>query len=317
MVRTILRIALVAFLAAATPQLRAQEVTASARVDSSAITIGVWLRVTLELRSRGTVTVLRPEFTDSLRGLEVVGRETPPVTQENGETIARTVLTVTAFDSGRYEFPAVRVPYTVGSDTTPRYASTGPIAIVVHGVVVDTAQAIKDIKPPLSLPLTFLEVLPYLVGALLVAALVWLFFYIRKKRRRGESILPAAPPRPAHEIAFEEIAALESESLWQRGMVKEFHSRVTGIVRQYIEDRFQVRALEQTSDEVLSADAIRALAPEATDHLRAMLLRADLVKFAKHQPMRDEHEASLASAKLFVERTMVRAAEPPPTGEAS
>jgi hypothetical protein len=284
----------------------AQEVTASARVDSNAITIGDWLTITLEIRSRGELTLERPMLPDSIPGLELVRMETPAPAQSNGETIVKALVTVTSFDSGSYVFPAVRVPYTVAGDTARRFASTTPVAILVHGVAVDTSQAIKDIKPPLGLPLTFLEMLPYILGVLALAGIIWLILYIRKKRKKGESILPVAPPRPPHEIALEGLAALEAEQLWQRGMVKEFHSRVTGIVRAYIEERFAVRALEQTSDEILEAGAIRALPAETTGHLRGMLLRADLVKFAKYQPERDEHEKSLASAHAFVAQTAAR-----------
>jgi hypothetical protein len=295
----------------------AQELTVSARVDSNAITIGDWLTITFEARYRGEVAIQHPELPDSIPGLEVVRQEAPAPTQENGETIARALVTVTAFDSGSFVFPAIRVPSTLPGDTARHVATTTPVAILVHGVAVDTSQAIKDIKPPLGLPLTFLEILPYLLGVLALAGVIWLILYIRKKRKKGESILPVAPPRPPHEIAMEALAALEAEQLWQRGMVKEFHSRVTGIVRAYIEERFRVRALEQTSDEILEAGAIRALPPETGAHLRGMLVRADLVKFAKYQPQRDEHDASLVSAKAFVAETTALAepapAEPAPS----
>lgn len=303
--RTWMLAALLCASAAGVPA-RAQEVRASARVDSNAITIGDWLNVTLEVTAPGGVTLLQPEIPDTIPGIELVRQENPAPDSKGGETVVRTVLTVTAFDSGRYEFPAVKIPYTRDGDTSRRVAATLPIAIIVHGIPVDTSQAIKDIKPPMSLPLTFMEVLPYLLGALLLAALVWLFFYIRRKRKKGESLIPAAPPRPAYEIALEELTALEADQLWQRGKVKEFHSRVTEIVRAYIEDRFRVRALEQTSEEILAADAMKILPGETASHLKTMLVRADLVKFAKFQPEREEHDASLASAKAFVDATADR-----------
>ena len=63
-------------------------------------------------------------------------------------------------------------------------------------------------------------------------------------------------------------------------------------------------ALEQTSEEVLSSPTIGALPKETTAHLRSMLLRADLVKFAKYEPQKEEHDASFVSAKAFVEATV-------------
>ena len=290
----------------------AQTVTATAKVDSSTITVGDWLKITFEVLHPGNVVLGTAELPDSIPGFDMVKREMSPPSQQGDQTLEHGVLTVTAFDSGSFQFPSMRFPYTVGADTARRYASTQAITILVHGVAVDTSLAIKDIKPPLSLPMTFMEMLPYILGALLLAGLVWLFFYIRRKRKRGESIIPAAPPRPAHEVALEQLTALEAEHLWQRGMVKEFHSRVTEVVRQYVERRFGVMALEQTSDEVLASATILALPKETTAHLRSMLIRADLVKFAKFDPPKEEHEASIASAKAFVESTVERA-EPPAT----
>ncbi len=296
----------------------AQTVTAVAKVDTNTITVGDWLNVSIEVLHPGNVVLGAPELPDSIPGFDLVKRGTAPsAAQNDGGTLERTLLTVTAFDSGSFQFPAVRIPYMVGADTARKYAATQPFSVLVHGVAVDTSLAIKDIKPPLSLPLSFMEILPYLLGVLLVAGLVWLFLYIRKKRKRGESIIPVAPPRPPHELALEQLNALEADHLWQRGKIKEFHSRVTEIVRAYIELRFHVMALEQTSDEVLSSSTIAELPKETTAHLRTMLVRADLVKFAKFEPPKEEHDASIASAKTFVESTIEReepkAPEPQPT----
>lgn len=294
---------------------RAQEVTATARVDSNAITIGDWLSVAVEVLHPENVTLGAPVLPDSIAGFELVKRESSPPAASGGRVLDRTILTVTAFDSGSYVFPPVEIPYTVAGDSTRRVAATGPIAVIVRGIAVDTTFGIKDIKPPLSLPLTFWEILPYLLGALAAAGIVWLILYIRRKRKRGESILPAPPPRPPHEIALEGLAALEADHLWQRGMIKEFHSRVTEIVRSYIELRFSVMALEQTSDEILSAGPIASLPKESSSALRTMLVRADLVKFAKYLPPAEEHDASLASAKAFVESTIARETAAVPASE--
>jgi hypothetical protein len=304
--------ALAAALCASGPAARAQDaVRATAKVDSNAITVGDWLTITIEVTTPGGVTLLKPELPDTIPGIELVRQEQPAPVTKDGATVVRSLLTVTAFDSGSYEFPAVKIPYTLAGDSARHVAATLPIQLTVHGIAVDTSQAIKDIKPPLSLPLTFLEILPYLLGAVLLAGLVWLAVYVIRKRKKGESIIPAPPPRPAHEVAMEELTALEADQLWQQGKVKEFHSRVTEIVRAYIEDRFRVRALEQTSDEILDAGAIRALPAEPASHLRSILVRADLVKFAKFQPAREEHDASLASAKAFVGQTAPRVVAEP------
>lgn len=187
---------------------------------------------------------------------------------------------------------------------------TSPIAIFVHTVGVDTSKDIKDIKPPVSLPISFAELLPYILGVLGIGGAGWLIYYILKKRRRGESILPEPPPRPAHELAFEALRALEAEKLWQRGLVKEYHSKLTDIIRTYVERRYGVLAMEMITDEILSSLPVARLDNELKRELRDTLLLADLVKFAKFQPPTEEHERSMRSAYGFVEATRHIAPQP-------
>lgn len=288
----------------------AEDIRATARVDSNHILIGDWLRLTFEVQHSAGVTAGLPFFPDSLEGFVVVHRDSPAVTQSEGNVLQTLALTITAFDSGMHIIPAFSIPYMVGGDTAKRFTSTSPIPIVVHGIQVDTSKEIKDIKPPLSVPITLADLLPYLIAIVVIAGLVWLVLYIRKKRQRGERLLPEAPPRPAHEVALEELRALESEHLWQRGKVKEYHSQLTDIIRTYIERRFATMAMEMTTDEILHTNAIAALDAETVAMLKEILVRADLVKFAKFMPAPQEHETSYAHAVAFVHATVPARVEP-------
>lgn len=288
----------------------AQDIHVTARVDSNTILIGDWLNIYIEVERPGNISIGQPQFPDSLEGFEVVKMDPPSTTPSNDRFVDKAILTVTAFDSGMHIFPSVIIPYRVNGDTALHTVLTTPIPVTVYGIMVDTTLGIKDIKPPLSLPLTFAEMLPYIIGVILLGVIGWLVYYIMRKRKKGESIIPQAPPRPAHEVALESLRTVESEHLWQRGKVKEYHSSVTEIIRQYIERRFAVMALEQTSEEILSSDQISALGTEPRSDLKTMLVRADLVKFAKFQPTPQENEASYASAVSFVQSTIEKAPEP-------
>jgi hypothetical protein len=103
---------------------------------------------------------------------------------------------------------------------------------------------------------------------------------------------------------LEALRKLEAEKLWQQGRVKEYHSRVSDIVRTYIEQTMSINAMEMTTDAILSACEIKALNQRNTDELQELLERADLVKFAKFQPLANEHEASMKNAVSFVESTI-------------
>ena len=283
--------------------LLAQEIRVTAKVDSNNITIGDWLKVHLEVEHPANVTVAWPRLADSLQGLEIIQRG-EHLTQQSGPNVLESAsVTVTAYDSGTFVIPPLPFQYSTPGDTSEKTAETSPILITVHGIPVDTTKDIRDIKPPLSMSITFSEILPYLIAVVAITCLVWLLYYVRLKRKRGESLLPEAPRRPAHEVALEALRSLESERLCQRAKVKEYHSQLTDIVRLYIERRFNVMAMELTTDEILSAWQIGDLERDPKEELKEILIRADLVKFAKFQPLAEENESSMALAVSFVETT--------------
>ena len=110
--------------------------------------------------------------------------------------------------------------------------------------------------------------------------------------------------RPADEVALEKLDIIREQKIWQSGRVKEYHTELTDVVREYIVRRFEVSSVEQTSDETLRA--MRLLLNEKKElfeQLRKMLTLADLVKFAKWTTTPDENEQSLRSAYTFVKET--------------
>ena len=149
-----------------------------------------------------------------------------------------------------------------------------------------------------------LLLLPYLIAIVIIIGLgILLYYYMRKKRLKEMGIFEEIPSRPAHKVALEALRALESEHLWQRGKVKEYYSMLTDIVRTYIERRFEVKAMEITTDEIMSAPEIMEIEKPPKENLQEILVRADLVKFAKFQPLPEENEKSLSLAISFVEST--------------
>ena len=290
--------------------LQSQEVRAVAGLDSNHILIGDWLRLHLDVQHPNNTVVAFPNLPDSINGIEIVKREQPKRSQ-SGDTISESVtFIITAFDSGMHVVPPIPVQYTVNGDTAKKYVQTSPQVFVVGTIAIDTSKEIKDIKPPLAVGISFAEILPYLIALVILAGIVWLILYIRKKRRRDEPLIPEAPKLPANVVALEALRILDAERVWQRGLVKDYYSQLTDILRMYMERRFTVAAMEMTSDEILSSPAVAALPKEIKNSLREVLLRADLVKFAKSQPLPQEHESSLTASRSFVETTWKAAEEP-------
>jgi hypothetical protein len=277
-----------------------QEVKARAWVDSTNYLIGDWITVHVEIVHPGG-TVFRPLVGDTLNEFHVIRRDPP---QATADTFTVADLVLARYDSGRAILPPLPFQYSRIGDSVPRTVLTNPLVLSVHSLDVDISEDIKDIKPPLSVPLTVVEIALY--SGILVAAGVFLYVLYRywKKRQQKKTGVQYTPPaRPAHVLALERLAILKEKKLWQQGLVKQYYSEVTEILRQYIENRYGLMALEQTTDEIMTGLAGLNLIPDALRDTELMLRRADLVKFAKHQPGIPEHEETMNIAYRVVDRT--------------
>ncbi len=299
-------IALCSLLFATNSSLFAQHVHVSAKVDSNKILIGDWIHLNINLEYPNNIKISYPQITDSLQGLEIIERKQPEVIRSGNVIKEKYIYVISAFDTGTFVIPSLQFLYNFVDDTEVQTATTSPIPIFVHSIGINTDEDIKDIKPPLSVPITFSELLPYLIGIVVIGLVSFGFYYFIKKRKKGEVWeIFTAPIRPAHEIALNALRSLEAEKLWHRGEVKLYHSKLTDIVRTYIENRFFIRAMESTTDEIIEDFKKTEINGTLKDTLYKMLELGDLVKFAKQQPLPDENERSLKYAYEFVENTMI------------
>ena len=174
-------------------------------------------------------------------------------------------------------------------------------------ILVDTTKEFKDVKPPMDVPFTLKEALPYIVGGIILVAIIILAIWLIRKWQRQKGIIkPNIPLRPAHEIALEELKKVQIENLWQQGFYKQYQSLVSDIVRTYIEQRFSIQAMEMPSDETLQhfkGKNKKHISKDAFEKLKYILQLADTVKFAKAIPLGTENEQSLQNAFDFVQLT--------------
>lgn len=286
--------------------LAGQEVNVRARVDSTNYLIGDPILVHLDATHPKGAS-LKVAVGDTTEGFTILTRS-PFV--PSGETASSATLSIAKYDSGVAVLPPLEILYTLPGDTSLHHTTTNPLLLTVRTVAVDTSQAFKDVKPPLSIPITLAELALYVGIVVLVCALIFLGYKYWKRRQRtatGEVCVP--PPRPAHIIALEELAKLKEQRLWQQGRIKEYYSGVSEIIRRYIENRFKLMALEQTTDEIMVGLKRLHIAQPVTGKIETLLQLSDLVKFAKYQPGLSEHEGMLGIAFEVVEST--KQAAPP------
>ncbi|MEK7249163.1 MAG: hypothetical protein AAB209_01950 [Bacteroidota bacterium] len=107
---------------------------------------------------------------------------------------------------------------------------------------------------------------------------------------------------------------LKEKRLWQQGLIKPYYTEVTEIIRRYFENRFGFMSLEKTTDETMGDLRRFSVAHSILEQTESILRRADLVKFAKYQPLIPEHEEMLTIAFDIVDRTKVVEMPTHPTG---
>jgi hypothetical protein len=167
-------------------------------------------------------------------------------------------------------------------------------------------EEIKDIKAPIEAPYTFREALPWIFGVLLVLIFGFLAYYYFRKRKKEEPVfkVQSKPKIPPHRIALDALEELRLKKVWQSGRIKDYHTELTDILRIYLDDSFFIHAQEMTTDEIMQAISNTATNDQAKEKLKQTLILADLVKFAKMQPLPLEHDTSLNHAVDFVKETM-------------
>jgi hypothetical protein len=215
-------------------------------------------------------------------------------------------LKITSFDSGYYAIPPFQIKYKEPGGQLIQYTETEALLLEVSTVPVNMEEEIRDIKAPIEAPYTFREALPWIIGVVLAIALGYFVFYFLKKRKKDEPVFkaPAKPKLPPHQIALGALDNLRFKKIWQSGRIKDYHTELTDIIREYLNGRFFIHALEMTTDEIMEALNTTASNDQAKQKIRQTLMMADLVKFAKMQPLPLEHDTSLNNAFGFVKETM-------------
>ena len=289
-------------------QSHAQNVVASAKLDStSKILVGDQVKLKVQFTFPTSTKILWPDLKDTLtKHIEIINRsKIDTVKSDNKNLTLKQTITINSFEYGAFYIPKINFKYKKNkNDTAFTEVLTDSIFIYSNTIPVDTTKAIRDIKGPLSVPITFKEVLPYIVAIVIIAILVWLVLWIIRKRKKGESLFGRAKPKlPAHIEALAALEELRNKKLWQNNKTKEYYTELTDIIRIYIVGRYNILAMEMTTDEIMVAIFPFMIQETLRKKFKEMLTIADLVKFAKANPLPNEHDGCLDTAFEFVNAT--------------
>ncbi len=288
-----------------------QQVRVEAVLDTSKIRIGEQAKLNLYLTYDSSIKDLKiewPSIADTItEKVEVISVSpidtTLPEKSNSTKVYQHQQIIVSVYDSGYYAIPGFK--FVVNGDTThPLY--TMPLLLEVHTVPTDTsATKTKDIKPPYEEKFNWKWYLSYIywtIAAIIVIIIIILLtIYFTKKK--PIVVEPEKPKTPAHILALENLQKIKDEQVWKEGLTKEYYSAISETIRQYIEDRFGMNALESTTDEIMLAFRSQVVDKESKDKLQQLLMLSDLVKFAKQTPIEVEHQFTIQNAFDFVNGT--------------
>lgn len=303
----------------------AQTVNVSASFDSSRIFIGDQINFTIKIEQPSDLQLNLPFFKDTLiKNIEVLAGPSLDTVQLGGNRLqVIEKYLVTSFDSGFYEIPPVLAELK-SEDGVKRFYSDYSFLEVMRVSIApqDTTAKIFDIIQPYRAPLTLGEILPWILIVAILAVVIWMVIrFLRKLKNKKTKIEPVLNIEPAHIIALRKLDILKTEMLWQMGETKKYYTRLTEILRQYLENRYGILSLELTTSETLEALVKTGFKKdESYKILKSVLTGADLVKFAKYKPVEEENEQNLDNAYIFVNMTkkgeVVSESHPKPeTGE--
>lgn len=303
-----------------TTPLSAQQAKVSVEMDSTYVTFGCPMTFHLQAIVPEGEQILFPQdvqkrggivaYDDSAQYLLELDSFHPlqvdTVQQSGGLLTLSQDITVFAFDSATFYIPPFEFVCQSG-DTLRTNSLALKVFVPFENVEVDPQKfvGLKSVEDPEFVFMDYIWyfLLPLII--LLLAAAGWFGWrYYKSHKKDTPVVVPAAKPLPAHVVAMQALEALADKKLWQNGRNKEFHTELTDILRQYIEQRFGVPAMEKTTDEIL--DELYELAESqkaSLANLKQILSMADLVKFAKYQPFADENQLSFMNSRMFVEQT--------------
>jgi hypothetical protein len=279
----------------------AQDGRAAAKIDANQIMVGDQARLFIEVQHNPSLSKVQwTAIPDTFNDLEVVEKGRIDTVKSGDLVTYRQRLLITGFDSGVFKIPAFAFAVVPNDGSQPYTVQTDSFNLLVQTVAVDTTKAFKGIKGIVYVKSNWMDYIWYIVaGVALLLLAIGLTIYFMKKKKQPKPV-PAGPVETLQEKTLRLLGELEAKQLWQKNQVKEYYVALTDIVRDYIEQRFRTQAMELTTDELLYKARMHKELMRYHDILSDILHTADLAKFAKAQPLPEEHVSAMEKAKQFV-----------------
>ena len=267
-----------------------------ATLDTNAILIGQQIKFSLKCSDLNS-EINWPILTDSiLNGIEIIKfSKIDTVYNKDTSITYYQEFIITAWDSGAYYIPPIKLNNNLVSEG---------FLLNVFSIDIKESDSLKDIKEQIEAKFSLLDYWIWILVLLIVLLVIYLFNNFFNKSNQTATTKKVVIKIAPNIIATNALDKLEKKKLWQGGKIKEYYSEISEILRTYIDSRFNIIALELTTEEIINKIS-KNISSESTKELRTLLLRSDLAKFAKSKPIDVENNESMLLAKKLVDQTKV------------
>ncbi len=284
------------------PMLYAQEV--KVETNTKNIKIGEQIQYKVSVETPADTPVSFPEG-QTFAPLEMVKTRAADTLRDGGKYRLVKEYYLTQFDEGKYTIPSQKI-----SINNKDYF-TDSLLVEVHTVAIDTLkQPLYDIKPIQEVKKPFTSygwILTIIAAVLLLLIVAFVYFvFIRKKKL---PFLQTQKKLPPFDRAIQDLKELQNSKYLIQSQHKEYYTRLTDIVKAYLEEEVHILAKESTTDELLTKINLLQekgklnLNQETITNLKRVLQTADLVKFAKNKPSDDNAEYDRETIENVVIKT--------------
>jgi hypothetical protein len=303
--KTLLKLILALLTGGACLSSLAAQIRAHAQLDTSNIMIGdqVGLHIQIETPAGVKLLGIRPNGINQTPTLEIVKKSKVDTLALSPNVLVEQVIMLTSFKEGKYFVPSIPIEYTEGGVVKTVYTDSLPLLVRTIPNVSDTTQ-IRPIKNIWREHSQLSDILPYLLAIAGLIGIIILLIRLRK-RPKVEPIALIIPPKPIHEIILEKLEALEKSDLLFRRDYNAYQTRLSYILREYLEVRFSMQALESTTEEIVRDFFSSGVPFQWQSILQKLMQEADLVKFAKAEIPSERHQEALKTVRAFVEETKI------------
>jgi len=272
------------------------------RLDTNNLLIGEQARLEFVAAVPKNTEFVWPLLSDTIGPLEIIKTSKLDTIDTLNMWFLAQAMLVTSFDSGYFRIPNQAISINRGEWADSIYSNS--LSIIYNTVEIDSTKAYFDIKRPMRVSYYYIKEI--LIGLLVLLVLAGLIFLLFKIKNKPEEYIKQEKYISPEERALIALNRLKREKAWSDWDQKAYYVELTFIIWEYLEGRYNIHAIESTTDEIIERLKETDISDILTAELLQLFINSDLVKFAKGKPSEKEAEMGLEFAYKLIEETKIK-----------